>query len=213
MARITKGILGGFSGKVGTVVGANWRGQDIIRSTPKPSSRPPSDRQLLQQTKFKLVVGFLQPVKNIQAKYFGSGSGSKSRVNIAVSYTISEAVQMTGDIPELIYSKVLMTKGDLAGFQNVTAIPQGDQVISVSWENNSQQGNADATDKANIICYCEELGTYEIFESVAERSIMTANVTLPPSYSGKKIEVWAFLHNAKETLACNSAYLGNLTVL
>jgi hypothetical protein len=26
MARISKGILGGFSGKVGTVVGANWRG-------------------------------------------------------------------------------------------------------------------------------------------------------------------------------------------
>ncbi|WBV61107.1 DUF6266 family protein [Chryseobacterium camelliae] len=213
MARITKGILGGFSGKVGTIVGANWRGQDIIRSTPKPSSRPPSDKQLLQQTKFKLVIGFLQPVKNIQAKYFGSGSGSKSRVNIAVSYTISEAVQMTGDIPELIYSKVLMTKGDLAGFQSVTATPQSGQVISLSWEDNSQQGNATSTDKANIICYCEELRTYEIFESVAERSVTAANITLPPSYAGKEVQVWAFFHNAKETLACNSAYLGNLTVV
>ena len=34
MAEIKKGILGGFSGKVGPVVGANWRGKDIIRSTP-----------------------------------------------------------------------------------------------------------------------------------------------------------------------------------
>ncbi|MFC3157917.1 DUF6266 family protein [Chryseobacterium arachidis] len=117
MARITKGILGGFSGKVGTIVGANWRGQDIIRSTPKPNSRPPSEKQLLQQTKFKLVIDFLKPVKNIQRKYFGTGSGSKSRVNMAVSYTINEAIQMTGDIPELMYNKVLITKGDLAGFQ------------------------------------------------------------------------------------------------
>ena len=59
MARITKGILGGFSGKVGLVVGASWRGQDIIRSTPKPSSKPPSEKQLLQQLKFRLVIDFL----------------------------------------------------------------------------------------------------------------------------------------------------------
>ncbi len=35
MAEIKKGILGGFSGKVGTVVGVNWRGKDIIRSYQK----------------------------------------------------------------------------------------------------------------------------------------------------------------------------------
>lgn len=213
MARITKGILGGFSGKVGTVVGANWRGQDIIRSTPKPSSRSPSDKQLLQQTKFKLVIGFLQPVKNIQTKYFGSGSGSKSRVNMAVSYTINEAVQMVGDVAELVYNKVLITKGDLAGFQNVTAAPQAGNGISLNWEDNSAQGNADATDLANAVCYCEELGSFEIFESVAERSVLTANVTLPAYYAGKEIQLWVFFHNAKETLACNSAYLGSLTLI
>lgn len=35
MAKIKKGILGGFSGKVETVVGVNWRGKDIISSLPK----------------------------------------------------------------------------------------------------------------------------------------------------------------------------------
>lgn len=213
MARITKGILGGFSGKVGTVVGANWRGQDIIRSTPKPSSRPPSDKQLLQQTKFKLVISFLQPVKNIQTKYFGSGSGSKSRINLAVSYTINEAVQMVGDVAELVYNKVLITKGDLTGFQNVTAAPQAGNGISLNWEDNSAQGNADATDLANAVCYCEEVGSFEIFESVAERSVLTADLTLPAFYAGKEIHLWVFFNNAKETVACNSAYLGSLTLI
>jgi hypothetical protein len=213
MARITKGILGGFSGKVGTVVGANWRGQDIIRSTPKPSSRPPSNKQVVQQEKFKLVIGFLQPVKSIQTKYFGSGSGSKSRVNMAVSYTINEAIEMVGEVPKLMYNKVLITKGDLAGFQNVIATPQAGNIISLNWEDNSAQGNADATDKANAVCYCEELGSFEIFESVAERSVLTADLTLPAYYAGKEIQVWVFFHDAKETLACNSAYLGSLTLI
>ncbi|CAD7813536.1 hypothetical protein CHRY9390_02671 [Chryseobacterium aquaeductus] len=213
MARITKGILGGFSGKVGTIVGANWRGQDIIRSTPKPSSRPPSEKQLLQQNKFKLVISFLQPIKNIQNRYFGSGSGSKSRVNMATSYTLNEAVQVTADIPSLLYNKILITKGDLAGFQNPSAVPQSGQVLTLSWEDNSIQGNAKATDPANAVCYCEELGTFEIFEMLTDRSSMTANITLAPYYSGKEIHVWMYFNNLEESFACNSPYLGMFTVL
>ena len=213
MARITKGILGGFSGKVGTIVGANWRGQDIIRSTPKPSSRPPSEKQVLQQAKFRLVIRFLRPVKTIQSRYFGSGSGSKSRVNMAVSYTINEAIQMVADVPELIYNKVLFTKGDLAGFQNVAAVPQTGNIVRFTWEDNSAQGNANTTDKVNAICYCEELGTFEIFESAAERSILIADVTLPAYYAGKEIQVWVFLNDAKGKLACNSSYLGVFTMI
>lgn len=184
MARITKGILGGFSGKVGTIVGANWRGQDIIRSIPKPSSRPPSEKQLLQQNKFKLVISFLQPLRNIQSRYFGSGSGSKSRVNMAASYTISEALQVTADVPSLVYNKILITKGDLTGFQNVTASAQSGNQISLSWEDNSSQGNASTTDSISIVCYCEELGRFEIFESVALRPDLSVDVTLPAECNG-----------------------------
>lgn len=213
MARITKGILGGFSGKVGPIVGASWRGQDIIRSTPKPSSKPPTEKQVLQQRKFKLVISFLQPVKNIQNRYFGAGAGSKSRVNMAVSYTISEAVQVVAEVPEILFSKVLITKGDLAGFQNAGAAPQAAQVLRLTWEDNSVQGNANTTDRVNAVCYCPTLGTFEIFESLADRSTLTTDITLPPYYSGLDVEVWAYLNNVVETFACNSSYLGTFTVL
>jgi hypothetical protein len=42
MAKFNKGILGGFSGTVGTVVGANWRGMDVMRSRPKKSGSTPT---------------------------------------------------------------------------------------------------------------------------------------------------------------------------
>ena len=80
MAEIKKGILGGFSGKVGPVVGANWRGKDIIRSTPKSSSRPKTDKQILQQLKFKTTITFLHPLRNIQNRFFGTDAGAKSKV-------------------------------------------------------------------------------------------------------------------------------------
>lgn len=208
MATLSKGILGGFSGKVGPVVGANWRGMDVIRSRPKSSKRTPSERQLEQQLKFKLAISFLQPIKNIQSRFFGSGSGVKSRVNLAVSYTISEAIQMVAGLPELIFNKVLITRGELTSFQNAVLTTQPGGVLHLEWEDNSTQGDAAPKDQVSIVCYCAELNNWEIYEGIVMRSDLMADVTLPAYCLGKTMEVYAFLNNEKQTAASTSLYLG-----
>ena len=212
MATLSKGILGGFSGKVGPVVGANWRGMDVIRSRPKSSKRTPSERQLEQQLKFKLAISFLQPIKNIQSRFFGSGSGVKSRVNLAVSYTISEAIQMVAGLPELIFNKVLITRGELTSFQNAVLTTQPGGVLHLEWEDNSTQGDAAPTDQVSIVCYCAELKNWEIYEGIVMRSDLMADVTLPAYCLGKTMEVYAFLNNEKQTAASTSLYLGQHVV-
>ena len=212
MATLSKGILGGFSGKVGPVVGANWRGMDVIRSRPKSSRRTPSERQLEQQLKFKLAISFLQPIKNIQSRFFGSGSGVKSRVNLAVSYTISEAIQMVAGLPELIFNKVLITRGELTSFQNAVLTTQPGGVLHLEWEDNSTQGDAAPKDQVSIVCYCAELNNWEIYEGIVMRSDLMADVTLPAYCLGKTMEVYAFLNNEKQTAASTSLYLGQHVV-
>ncbi len=212
MATLSKGILGGFSGKVGPVVGANWRGMDVIRSRPKSSKRTPSERQLEQQLKFKLAISFLQPIKSIQSLYFGMGSGVKSRVNMAVSYTISTAIQMVAGLPELIYNKVLITRGELTSFQNAVLTTQPGGVLHLEWEDNSTQGDAAPTDQVSIVCYCAELKNWEIYEGIVMRSDLMADVTLPAYCLGKTMEVYAFLNNEKQTAASTSLYLGQHVV-
>ncbi|MFC0343117.1 DUF6266 family protein [Epilithonimonas hispanica] len=213
MGKFEKGILGGFSGIVGPVVGATWRGMDILRSRPKRTHRVPTADQLLQQQKFKLAVQFLQPVRTIQSKYFGTGSGVKSRANLAVSYTIAEAIQVVAEVPELIFNKVLITRGELAGFQNATLATQVGAVLEMSWQDNSTQGNAKSNDAVSLVCYCKELKAFEIFEGIVLRSDLEAIVTLPNYCIGKTMEVYAFLNNEKETMASTSFYLGEHTVI
>lgn len=208
MATISKGILGGFSGKVGPVVGATWRGMDVIRSRPKSSKRNPTEKQLEQQLKFKLAISFLQPIKNIQSRFFGSGSWVKSRVNLAVSYTISEAIQMVAGLPELIFNKVLITRGELTSFQNAVLTTQPGGVLHLEWEDNSTQGDAAPKDQVSIVCYCAELNNWEIYEGIVMRSDLMADVTLPAYCLGKTMEVYAFLNNEKQTAASTSLYLG-----
>ncbi|WP_313100513.1 DUF6266 family protein [Epilithonimonas sp.] len=208
MATLSKGILGGFSGKVGPVVGATWRGMDVIRSRPKSSRRTPSERQLEQQLKFKLAISFLQPIKSIQSLYFGTGTGVKSRVNMAVSYTISTAIQMVAGLPELIYNKVLITRGELTSFRNPVLTTQPGGVLHLEWEDNSTQGDAAPKDQVSIVCYCAELNNWEIYEGIVMRSELMADVTLPAYCLGKTMEVYAFLNNEKQTAASTSLYLG-----
>jgi hypothetical protein len=62
MGRIKKGILGGFSGKVGTVVGANWKEISYMRSLPQKVKNPRTEAQRKQRSKFLLVVNLLKPL-------------------------------------------------------------------------------------------------------------------------------------------------------
>jgi len=46
MGKISQGILGGFSGKVGSVVGANWKGINYMRAKAVSVANPRTDGQV-----------------------------------------------------------------------------------------------------------------------------------------------------------------------
>ncbi|MPM74213.1 hypothetical protein SDC9_121198 [bioreactor metagenome] len=62
MGRIKKGALGGFSGKVGNVVGASWKGIDYIRSWPAKVNDPKTKEQLKQRGRFSITLDFLRTI-------------------------------------------------------------------------------------------------------------------------------------------------------
>lgn len=48
MGKINQGILGGFSGKVGNVIGGNWKGIDYMRVKPASVANPQTEGQVNQ---------------------------------------------------------------------------------------------------------------------------------------------------------------------
>ena len=120
MARIYKGILGGFSGKVGTVVGATWRGIDIMRSRPKRTNRIPTLGQAEQRERFSLIIDFLSGIRPLLRSFFGQPAAEKSKSNLATAYHITKAV--AGVFPgfTIDFPKVIISKGELLGLQDMT---------------------------------------------------------------------------------------------
>jgi hypothetical protein len=66
MGRIKKkGSIGSLSGAVNDVVISEWNDIAVVRSLPKPSSKPATTAQQEQQSKMALAVKFAVAVKKV----------------------------------------------------------------------------------------------------------------------------------------------------
>ena len=59
MGKIKQGILGGFKGKVGTVIGSSWNGIAYMKGLPQSVKDPRTDAQMQQRNFFKELQGLV----------------------------------------------------------------------------------------------------------------------------------------------------------
>lgn len=213
MATFEKGILGGFSGKVGNVVGSRWRGKNVMRSLPQRGNYTPTEKQEEQRLKFKTVIGFLTPLVGILSRFFGSPQGDKSRANLATSYHLKNAVLETPEGMVMDYAKVLVSKGELRGIASGTVAAAAGHILNFGWQDNSGQGKATATDTLMVVVYAPDLNLFFTDTSVATRDAASASITLPDFMASFEVEVWASFTKPDTNFAAMSTYMGAVTVL
>lgn len=212
MARITKGILGPVNGKVGTVVGSNWRGIDYIRSKSAPKKGQATLAQLDQQMRFTLMTGFLQSVKGMVQVGFQKAAQKQTALNAALSYNLKNGT--TGLYPNisLQYNMLLLSRGDLPNAQNVSAIAGTVGKVNFIWTNNGSTGKAKDDDIALITVYCPDTlhAVYTVNGPArsAEQAILDVS-----QFSGKTVETWMGFMSADGKEIANSLYTGQVAVL
>jgi hypothetical protein len=212
MATIKQGILGGFSGKIGTVVGSTWRGKNVLRSAPRKSTKPASAAQQKQRDKFAGVLQFLMPLKGILTETFGATVGSKSPFNNAMSYHMKEAVKQTTDGFQLAYAKVLIGKGGLCGIENPVVQMLPIHRLQISWDDNSTQGLAYPTDDFLIVAYVPSLQSFTYAMGDSDREAGQGKLNFQESFYGETVHLWVTFYNAKIALAATSTYLGSFVI-
>lgn len=212
MGTYEQGILGAFSGLVGPVVGANFRGKNVMRGRPKKTKKMPTENQLAQRAKFAAVTAFLTPANSILSAYFANPTGVKSRYNLAMSYHLTEAVEWDGVEATILFDKALFSKGSLLAPQNLAATAVAGSQLQLDWVNNSY-GNALPTDKLLAVVYEPIGGFYEFFFDLAKREDLTSTITLPDYLTGATVQVWGFMVSANGKLKSTSQYLGAITMV
>ncbi|MDX9883166.1 MAG: DUF6266 family protein [Prolixibacteraceae bacterium] len=210
MGTIKQGILGGFSGKVGNVIGGNWKGTDYMRVKPASVANPQTDGQMDQRSKFSTVLGFLQPISEFVKVGFKGYAIKMTAFNSAMSYNVKNA--LTGDYPDYEdYANTLVSRGSLAGALNPTAVSENVGEVSFSWDDNTTEGNANATDKAMLLVLNPTKKEAVFITDGAARSVGTQTLTVPANYSGDDVVCFIAFISLDGTVS-NSKFVGEITV-
>ena len=222
MAKIEHGILGGFSGKVGTVIGGTWKGIDFMRSKSKRRNFVPTQKQLEQQVKFALIMRFVQPMSALLEVTFVDYAVRKTGINSAFSYIYDNAI--TGVFPDFAidYSKVLVSRGimpnvlgpavvsgPVAGAWPGTFAGAG-SILTWSWTDGGGAGTQ-PTDQAVLVAYCPERKQVIFTTNGGDRSALTADLNLA-TFTGLAIETYIGFISADGRNVASSIFTGEVTV-
>lgn len=92
MGKIKKGILGGFSGKTGTVVGGSWKGIDYMRSLATSVANPKTAAQVTVRSNFKTIASIMAKANPITKLSNWSNAKKQSAFNAAVRINYDGAI-------------------------------------------------------------------------------------------------------------------------
>ena len=212
MAVINKGILGGVAGKVGNVVGGNWKGIDYLRSMPASVANPKTVKQQTQRAKFTATLNFLKPLTGLLPIGFKNYANGMTAFNVAMSYNVKNAI--TGVFPAFTvnYPVTQISRGNLTGASTPAVASTVARNVVYTWQNNAGTGNALATDTAILVTFFPTLNEAVYQVTNIARSAATATLTVPAKYSKVLAHCWIIFQTADGQLQANSNYIGTVTV-
>lgn len=208
MARITKGLLGGFSGKIGPVVGYTLYGIDRMRSLPERTA-PPTENELKNRSQFKLVQDTLSPIKELLKLGFKDYWTVSGGTRAALSYNRKFAVKATeegyGVDPELFK----ISGGSLPGLTGLSVVQESGGGLRFHWDQEDVPGSS-GYDQVMLLAI-DLKGRKSCYECPGNfRSAGSAVLQISENLSGKEVDVYIGVLAKDRSVQSDSQYLGRI---
>jgi len=209
MGTFKKGINGPFSGKIGSVIGSHWKDVSYMKGLYRTkSNKKPSEDQLRQRDKFKLLLDFFAPIKRLLAIGFGQYVKSNTAVNAAMRFNYDMAFYEEEGKVLLDYSKIQFSRGSLftAGAEKAMLTDRG---IHITWNTKTYGISGHFDDIVHITCLTY-IGKDRFFDSESGdirrhhgEAIIELNTKLKPV----EIHVWLFLSSQQGDKVSKTVYI------
>ena len=211
MGTIKQGILGGFSGKVGTVVGSSWKGLSYMRGQAQSVKNPRTAKQMAQRDKFALALSFIRPIQSFIKVGFKTYAVHQSEFNAAMSYTLKNAIKGTYPSFTIDFAQAMVSRGSLAKPLNIQK-QNNDNEIAVSWQDNSGTANALDTDFAMLMAYNadKQEAVYDMTSTC--RGDEGSSLRYPSDWAGDTVHIYLAFVSEDGTLVSDSDYVGSETI-
>jgi len=209
MGKIRQGILGGFNGTVGTVIGGSWKGMAYMRGKAQSIKNPRTEKQMAQRTKFGMAQKFVKVMTAYLQVGFRNYTQQQTATNAAMSHTVRNC--MAGKYPAfgIDPSKVLVSSGSLMPGRFCTVKVEND-VATFTWEDNSDESHAAIDDFAMPLIYNFTKGEAVFTTEDASRVDCKATLKLPADWSGDLLSCYIAFASVENTHVSNSVYVGDV---
>ena len=210
MGSIKQGILGGFSCKVGNVVGSSWKGIAYMRGLAVKAKNANTLVQQMQRAKFALSVKFMSKINPYIRYGYKNYMAKQTAGNVGLSYMMHNNC-IVGEFPNysIDFSVLKVALGQLkkAEAPNM-ALSSG--TATCTWTDNSGNGNAQPTDLAMVLLYNKDKAEAEYDIGNATRANATLSYTYPRNWTGDTFVAYLSFMLDDGKLVAESDYLGEI---
>lgn len=198
MGKVTGGIFGQVVNKVGNVIFAVNKGQNVVRSKPASVSQANSEAQLFQRAKMTLMVALYRLTSAAVNMGYTATPNPSSPYNAFTSYNIKNGTSgSTSSTVTYDYASLLFANGSL-GTTAVTsvAIDSSDEGLTFSYSSGTPLSGQASTDKIYIVVYNVTQDIWETQIASETRADGAADVTLTMNVAASDAcHVWIFFYS------------------
>lgn len=209
MAIIKNGILGGFQGKVGPVVGYRLRDQDIMRSVGEGRKAPYTPGELNNQNLFAVSQIWLQPLIGFLRVGFQGYDERYEGFNAAKSYNSKNAMRSDDAGVYVDPELALLSYGDIDLADTASVVCESPHTVTFKWEG----GRREHDDRAMYVLYDIEGGRAAYETAGAKRQFEIGEFKAGEDFSGKTVHAYIAFVSEDRKRRSNSQYLGLVKVL
>lgn len=165
MGRLDKGLLGGYTGKLGTTVGSTWKGINVVRTYQPNVANPRSDKQVEHRSLFSqvteigslLLADVIKPLWDRNAKQM-SGYNAFIQANMLAA----------AEKKKLSHERFILAKGRIGVVEPSVAVDES--LLAVNWYSEHIPVFGKPTDKAYIVVFNHAMEVVEYSAGESMRS-------------------------------------------
>ena len=134
MGKIKQGILGGFKGKVGTVIGSSWNGIAYMRGLPQSQKDPKTAAQIAQRDFFREVQDLVGQLSYEQLVFlFPESVRGMSRRNLLVKQLSTDPLVAEGSKHVDLADITSLGNAPTADLPDVSIVASR-SAVTISWD-------------------------------------------------------------------------------
>ena len=201
MAKQSYGILDGYSGTIGPVIGYQWRGRWCLRARPRRVHNPQTEAQQEHRMLFRDMVQMASRFTPV-LRYGLHTASTEEHMTEGNLF-----VKMNKDCftPQGIdYEQLQVSAGPVAPVAFTRAEVDEQLVLRTEFERNPLRLRADGDDKVYVYAYCPQQQR-GVMSAAAYRRSKRLEMALPDEWAGMDVYFYGFVvdyqQRASETLA------------